>query len=43
MPVEPIEWTVTEFVLVHSLLGRTTHRVLARFPLISPLSAERGT
>lgn len=36
MPIEPIEWTVREFVLVHSLLGRTTHRVLARFPLIRP-------
>ena len=35
-PVKPIEWTVTEFVLVHSLLGKTTHRVLARFPLVSP-------
>lgn len=42
MPVEPIEWTVTEFVLVHSLLGRTTHRVLARFPLISPPPSDRG-
>jgi 2'-5' RNA ligase len=34
IPVEPIGWTVTEFVLVHSLLGKTTHRVLARFPLV---------
>ena len=42
MPVEPIEWTVTEFVLVHSLLGKTTHRVLARFPLISPPPSGRG-
>jgi 2'-5' RNA ligase len=32
-PVQPIEWTVTEFVLVHSLLGKTVHRHLARFPL----------
>lgn len=42
IPVEPIEWTVTEFVLVHSLLGKTTHRVLARFPLISPPPSGRG-
>lgn len=41
MPIEPIEWTVTEFVLAHSLLGRTTHRVLARFPLISPPPSGR--
>jgi RNA 2',3'-cyclic 3'-phosphodiesterase len=31
--VEPIVWTVHEFVLVHSLLGRTQHIPLARFPL----------
>jgi RNA 2',3'-cyclic 3'-phosphodiesterase len=42
MPIEPIEWTVSEFVLVHSLLGKTTHRVLARFPLISPPLSDRG-
>lgn len=42
MPVEPIEWTVSEFVLVHSLLGKTTHRVLARFPLVSPPPSGRG-
>ena len=42
MPVEPIEWKVTEFVLVHSLLGETTHRVLARFPLVSPPPSDRG-
>ena len=29
----PIEWDVTEFVLVHSLLGKTVHRHVARFPL----------
>jgi 2'-5' RNA ligase len=32
-PVVPIEWTVTHFVLVHSLLGRTIHRPLGCFPL----------
>jgi RNA 2',3'-cyclic 3'-phosphodiesterase len=42
MPVEPIEWTVTDFVLVHSLLGKTTHRTLARFPLIGPPHFGRG-
>jgi 2'-5' RNA ligase len=31
--IEPIEWQVTDVVLVHSLLGRTTHRHLARIPL----------
>jgi 2'-5' RNA ligase len=29
----PIAWTVRDFVLVHSLLGRTTHNHLARFAL----------
>lgn len=32
-PIAPIEWTVREMVLVHSLLGRTTHHVVARLPL----------
>jgi 2'-5' RNA ligase len=31
--IEPIAWTVREFILVHSLLGRTEHRVLGRWPL----------
>jgi 2'-5' RNA ligase len=31
--IEPIEWTVREIVLVHSLLGRTTHRHLERWSL----------
>ena len=30
IPVEPITWTVREVVLVHSLLGKTEHRVLGR-------------
>ncbi|GAB2873572.1 2'-5' RNA ligase family protein [Paraburkholderia jirisanensis] len=30
---EAIRWTVREFVLVHSLLGRTRHVALARWPL----------
>lgn len=32
-PIEPIAWTVREFVLVHSLLGKTEHRILGRWPL----------
>lgn len=31
--VEPIRWRVDEFVLVHSLLGRSRHVPLARWPL----------
>lgn len=31
--IEPVAWTVREFVLVHSLLGRTEHRVLGRWSL----------
>lgn len=31
----PIAWTVREFALVHSLLGRTEHRILGRWPLLS--------
>jgi 2'-5' RNA ligase len=31
--VETVGWTVREFVLVHSLLGRTRHIPLARWPL----------
>ena len=30
---EPIAWTVREVVLVHSLLGKATHRVVGRLPL----------
>ncbi len=32
-PVERIAWPAREFVLVHSLLGRTEHRILGRWPL----------
>ena len=32
-PIEPLDWTVREFVLVHSLLGQTRHVPLARWPL----------
>lgn len=32
-PIERIAWQVREFVLVHSLLGKTEHRILGRWPL----------
>ena len=32
-PIERIGWTVTEFVLVHSLLGRGRYNILGRWPL----------
>lgn len=32
-PVEAVSWNVREFVLVHSLLGRTRHVALARWRL----------
>jgi len=32
-PVETIRWSVSEFVLVHSLLGQTQYLRLARWPL----------
>ncbi len=31
--IDTIEWTVREFVLVHSLVGQTQYRLLKRFPL----------
>ncbi len=31
--VEPVSWPVSEFVLIHSLLGQTRHIVLGRWPL----------
>lgn len=31
--IETISWTVHEFVLIHSVLGRRQHIVLVRFPL----------
>lgn len=32
-PVERIAWTVREFVLMHSLIGRGEYRTLGRYPL----------
>lgn len=34
-PIDTIEWTACELVLVHSLLGKTEHRHLATWPLLS--------
>ena len=31
--IAPLSWTVRDFVLVHSLLGKTTHIHLGRWPL----------
>jgi RNA 2',3'-cyclic 3'-phosphodiesterase len=31
--IEPIRWIVNEFALVHSLIGKTRHIVLGRWPL----------
>lgn len=35
-PVHPVSWCATEFVLIHSLAGRTHHRILAVWPLVAP-------
>jgi 2'-5' RNA ligase len=32
-PIEPVGWTAREFVLVHSLIGRTRYVPLGRWPL----------
>lgn len=36
MSVDPIVWRVTDFVLIHSVLGKTTHNHLGRWPLAIP-------
>ena len=36
--IEPVRWTVREFVLVHSLRGKSQYDVLGRWPLGGPLS-----
>ncbi|MEI9929262.1 MAG: 2'-5' RNA ligase family protein [Rhizomicrobium sp.] len=33
LKITPFSWTVQEFVLVHSVLGKTTHNHLGRWPL----------
>ncbi len=30
----PVSWTAAEFLLVHSVLGKTEHRVIDRWPLL---------
>jgi 2'-5' RNA ligase len=32
--IEPIGWTASEFVLVHSLLGKGVYNILGRWPLL---------
>ena len=32
--IEPVAWSVREFILVHSLLGQTRHVPLGRWPLL---------
>ena len=32
-PIEPLIWEAAELVLIHSLVGRTQHRVIGRWPL----------
>src|SRR5207244_1145602 len=34
-PIEPISWTVREFVLIHSLIGQSRYIPLGRWPLRS--------
>jgi RNA 2',3'-cyclic 3'-phosphodiesterase len=34
LSVEPISWTVREFVLVHSFVGQTRYEALAQWPLL---------
>lgn len=34
-PIDPIAWPVHDFVLIHSLLGRTQYRELGRWPLMA--------
>jgi 2'-5' RNA ligase len=31
--IEPVRWTVSDFVLIHSLHGRSQHVELGRWPL----------
>ncbi|HKS63677.1 MAG TPA: 2'-5' RNA ligase family protein [Xanthobacteraceae bacterium] len=39
--IEPVRWTVKEFVLVHSLLGRSRYIPLGRWPLRAPQPARK--
>ncbi|MBA5802062.1 2'-5' RNA ligase family protein [Rhizobium changzhiense] len=31
----PVSWTASEFLLIHSVLGKTEHRIIDRWPLLS--------
>lgn len=39
-PIEPIQWTATELVLMHSLIGQGRHVALRRWPLQSRQSGH---
>nr|WP_057925397.1 2'-5' RNA ligase family protein [Burkholderia ambifaria] len=41
--IEPISWTVSEFVLIHSWLGRTHYDVIGRWPLTVADSSRRSS
>jgi RNA 2',3'-cyclic 3'-phosphodiesterase len=30
----PVSWTASEFLLIHSVLGKTEHRIIDRWPLL---------
>lgn len=38
-PVQPVDWTVTEFVLVHSFAGEARHEIVGRWPLREPTAS----
>lgn len=31
---QPVSWTAQEFLLIHSLLGKTEHHIIDRWPLL---------
>ena len=39
---EPIAWTVREFALIHSNIGRSRYDVLGKWPLLEGAAAARG-
>jgi len=41
-PIEPVSWTVREFVLVHSLLGKTEHNHLGHWTLCKQAQQHDG-
>jgi RNA 2',3'-cyclic 3'-phosphodiesterase len=34
VPIQPVRWTAGEILLIHSLAGKSEHRVLGRWPLL---------